>query len=82
MGERAAEPVRLAVVRDEVEAEMLCGMLRAEGIVCTHRQTSFASGGGEAFPGAMGPREVLVRRDHYERATSLQGGEHGALQGD
>jgi hypothetical protein len=62
--------VRLTIVADESEAEVVCGLLRAEGIRCFHRGTdltahlmpSLASGGW---------REVLVNEDDLQRAREL-----------
>src|SRR5438270_604288 len=35
--------VRLTVVTNELEAEMVCGLLRTNGIACSHRKTDFAA---------------------------------------
>ena len=65
-------PVRLTVVAHEPEAELVCGMLRSEGITCTHRITDMAFGsGGEMPTSGGGAREVLVRPEHLERAREL-----------
>ena len=66
-------PVRLTVVGDEVEAEMLCGRLRANGIECGYRETDPAAaisayGGGFAM---AGPTEVLVDERDLENARKL-----------
>jgi hypothetical protein len=51
--EFGTEPVVVAVVANEVEAEIACGLLRTEGIRCFHRLTDIAAAG---FPRApLGP---------------------------
>jgi hypothetical protein len=52
--------VTLTVVHDEAEAELLCGLLRANGVGCSYRKTDIAAG---AWTGAFargGPIEVVV----------------------
>ncbi len=66
-------PVRLTVVGDEMEAEMLCGRLRANGILCDYRKSDAAAavsayGGGFAM---AGPTEVLVDEKDLEKARKL-----------
>ncbi len=51
-------PTTLTVVSSGLEAEELCGLLRVNGIDCTYRQTSVASG-ITASTGLVGPTEVL-----------------------
>ena len=63
--------VRLTVVPDEGEAEILCRMLRAEGIRCAHFRTNASSGGSDASASFGGWREVVVLREDAERARSL-----------
>jgi Putative prokaryotic signal transducing protein len=65
------EPVRLTVVPNEGEAEIVCGLLRAEGIVCAHRYTDVSSGGADASRAFGGWREVLVLEADVERAREL-----------
>jgi len=65
--------VRLTVVPDEMQAEVLCGRLRASGIECGYRKTDSAAaisaaGGGFAI---AGPTEVLVDERDLERAKRL-----------
>jgi hypothetical protein len=46
--------VTLTVVANELEAEMLCGELRANGIACEHRSAGiFADRFGSAVTGAV-----------------------------
>ena len=69
-----AETVRLTVVPNEGEAEILCGLLRAEGIVCNHRYTNVSSGSADASTTFGGWREVLVLEQDAERARELMEG--------
>jgi hypothetical protein len=62
--------VRLTVVGDEVEAAVICGLLRTEGIACHERRTDMGAGAWEAT-GSGGPREILVARSDLERAREL-----------
>jgi hypothetical protein len=50
---------RLTVVSNELEAEMLRGLLRANGIACWYRKTDFAAGASDAVISMTGPTEVL-----------------------
>ena len=68
--------VMLMTVADELEAEMLCGELRANGIECSQRNASI--GGalyGDAVAGAVfgqtSPTEVLVDEQQLEEARKL-----------
>jgi hypothetical protein len=53
-----------------MEADMICGLLRAEGIACNHRQTDMAVGAWEST-GQGGPREILVPAGDLDRAREL-----------
>jgi hypothetical protein len=53
-------PCRLTIVRDGLEAEALCGLLRSNGIACFHRRTDFAAGATYGASSPAGPVEVLV----------------------
>ena len=66
-----ADAVRLTVVPDEGEAEILCRMLRAEGIRCAHYRTNTSSGGSDASSSFGGWREIVVLEDDLERASTL-----------
>jgi hypothetical protein len=61
---------RVIVVASGLEAEMVCALLRTEGIECLARQTDEAV---EAWQlGAGGPHEVVVVRDEdLPRAREL-----------
>jgi len=55
------EGVVVTTVSDEIEAEVVCGLLRSAGIDCGHRVTEATD---SAFEGIAfdGPREILVPR--------------------
>jgi hypothetical protein len=63
------ELVTLTVVRNQAEAELLCGLLRTEDIECDHRPTNFGVGTMDGLSG--GAREVLVAADDLERAQEI-----------
>ena len=67
------DSVRLTVVGSEMEADIVCGLLRTEGIPCGHRETDF---GSVVFPG--GPREILVAGEDLARARELLAAEGSA----
>lgn len=62
--------VTLTVVHDEAEAEMLCGMLRANGIECSYRKTDIAAGAWTGGFARGGPIEVLV--GERDRSAALE----------
>jgi len=61
----------LTVVGGETEAETLCGLLRANGIECFHRQTDYAAGATDGGAFWAGPTEVVVHEDDLEAALKL-----------
>ena len=63
--------VTLTVVGNEPEAEMLCGLLRANGIACMYRTTNLAAGMADASTSMAGPREILVEEEQLEEARKL-----------
>lgn len=63
------ELVHLTVVRNEPEAELLCGLLRSEGIECEHRPTNFGVGTMDGLSG--GAREVVVAEEGLEQAQEI-----------
>ena len=63
--------VRVTTVANEIEAEMVCGLLRTEGIAATQRRTDFAAGAADASTTAAGPREIYVPAEELERAREL-----------
>ena len=66
-----AEPVRVTTVPGEPEAEVLCGLLRANGIKCAHRPTAEADSAFEGFGGEGGQREILVDPADLDAAREL-----------
>ena len=64
------ETVVLTVVPGETEAELLCGLLRANGIECGYRDTDAIDSPMEDFM-AAGPREVFVHEADLEAARAL-----------
>jgi hypothetical protein len=66
-----AEPVRATTVPGEPEAEVLCGLLRANGIKCAHRPTAEEDSAFEGFGGEGGTREILVDPADLEVARAL-----------
>jgi Putative prokaryotic signal transducing protein len=66
----AEDPVVLTVVSGEPEAEVLCGLLRSNGIECGYRDTEAIDSPLEDFT-AAGRREILVRASDLETAREL-----------
>ena len=62
--------VTLTVVHDEAEAEMLCGMLRANGVGCSYRKTDVAAGAWTGGFARSGPVEVVV--DEHDAAAARE----------
>lgn len=65
--------VTLKVVGDELEAEIVCGMLRTNGIKCSYRRSNMSAGAGTlggGFPIA-GLTDVLVDEDDLDAAGKL-----------
>ena len=60
----------LTVVANEMEAEVLCGSLRANGIACNYRKTDVAAV-WTLGTSAGGPIEVLVDESDLEAAQAL-----------
>jgi putative signal transducing protein len=67
---KPGEEVVLTVVANEPEAEILCGLLQANGIDCSYRDTEAIDSPLEDFT-AAGAREILVRPADLEAARSL-----------
>ena len=61
----------VTIVRDELEAELVCALLRTERIAATHRRTDFAAGAADASTTAAGPREIVVPEGQLEAAREL-----------
>jgi putative signal transducing protein len=64
------ELVYLTLVPNEYEAEILCALLRTEGIECDQRPTNMSVGMMDGMPGG-GPREVVVAEDGLARAREI-----------
>jgi hypothetical protein len=62
--------VRLTVVSNEVEAEVVRSLLRTEGIESTQSTTNYGAGATDAV-GSGGPRQILVRAEDLETARAL-----------
>ncbi len=63
--------ILLTVVGSESEADMLCGMLQANGITCSHEKTD-AAGAIGMYTGAQGgATAVLVGEEQLEEARKL-----------
>jgi len=58
------------VVNNEVEAEMLCSLLRDAGIECMYRMTNTAAGALGGL-GAAGPQEIVVRSEDLAAARAV-----------
>jgi hypothetical protein len=65
-----ADPVVLTVVSGESEAEVVCGLLRSEGIECAYRDTEKIDSSLEDFI-AAGSREILVYEKDLAAAKEL-----------
>ncbi len=65
------EPVAVTTVADELEADVVCGLLRASGLECGFRATGEED---SAFEGIGGGRvEILVHPDDLETAREVLG---------
>jgi hypothetical protein len=62
--------VVVTTVGDELEADVVCGLLRSSGIACGHRVTEAADSALEGFT-ADGPREILVHESELETARTV-----------
>lgn len=63
------EPVPVATVADEFEADVVCGLLRSAGLECGFRPTSAAD---SAFEGIAGGRmEVIVHAADVDAAREV-----------
>jgi hypothetical protein len=66
-----AELAVLQVLGSEPEAELLCSLLRSEGIPCILQKTNFAAGVGDGMSVIGGPREVVVHADRLAEAREV-----------
>jgi hypothetical protein len=62
--------VVVMVVSSESEADVVCGLLRANGIECAYRDTEAIDSTIEDFI-AAGPREIIVRDADLDAARDL-----------
>jgi len=72
----ADDTVVLTVVSGESEAEVVCGLLRSEGIECAHRDTDAIDSPLEDFI-AAGAQEILVHEADLETAKELLAAQEG-----
>jgi len=63
--------VRLTVVANELEAEMVRSLLSTAGIESMQRYTDFGAGALDGMPSGVGPREILVHAGDLEAAREL-----------
>ena len=66
----ADQLVRVAIAPNEPAADMLCSLLRTEGIRCMSRVTDVGAGALDGVA-PIGSREVLVNSDDEARAREL-----------
>lgn len=64
------EGVPVTTVSDEIEAEVVCGLLRSAGIECGHRVTEATDSALEGIA-ADGPREILVHETELDTARAV-----------
>jgi hypothetical protein len=64
------EGVVVTTVPGEIEAEVVCGLLRSSGFECGHRVTEATDSPLEGIA-SDGPREVLVHATDLEAARSV-----------
>ena len=62
--------VVLQTVPTQIEASLVCDVLREEGIRCYDRPTNFAVGAADGS-WTPGPREIVVRAADAERARDV-----------
>ena len=67
--------VRLRVVANELEAEMVRSLLSTAGIESLQRYTNVGAGAYDGMPSGGGPREILVHASDLEAARELVGSE-------
>jgi Putative prokaryotic signal transducing protein len=64
------EGVVVTTVSGEMEAEVVCGLLRSNGIECGHRVTEATDSALEGIA-SDGPREILVRETALDAAHAV-----------
>jgi len=65
------ELVRLLIVANELEAEMVRSLLSTSGIQSMQRYTSFGAAAMDGMPSGAGPREILVHAADLDAAREL-----------
>jgi hypothetical protein len=70
VGAEATDRVVLTVVSGQPEAEVVCGLLRSEGIECGYRDTDRIDSSLEDFI-AAGAQEILVHEADLQAAKEL-----------
>ena len=58
------------VVRTELEAVLVCAILRDAGVPCMHRVTNHGSGAMDGLT-TGGPRAIVIRREHLDLARRV-----------
>ena len=58
------------VVGSELEAILVCAVLRDAGVMCMHRVTNFGSGAMDGLT-TGGPRAIVVRPEHLDFARRV-----------
>jgi Putative prokaryotic signal transducing protein len=66
----------VTVVASEPEAQVVCGLLRSQGIDCAYRDTDAIDSTVEDFI-AAGPQEILVHASDLEAAKELIAAQQG-----
>lgn len=67
---REMELVSVTIVATDPEAEIVCGLLRTNGVDCPYRQTNVAVGAAEGLARG-GPVEILVSPGDLDEARRL-----------
>ena len=65
------ELVRLTIVANELEAEMVRSLLSTAGIESMQRYTNFGAAALDGMPSGVGPREILVHEGNLQAAREL-----------
>jgi hypothetical protein len=66
----AGEWVKVGFAGNEPEAELLCSLLRSEGIECLSRLTNQGAGAGDGL-GMTGAHEIVVAAHNADNAREL-----------
>jgi putative signal transducing protein len=63
--------VRLTIAGSEFEAEIICGLLRTNGIAAETRRTDVSAGMFDGSLGAGGPTEIVVDEQDLDDARAV-----------